>query len=208
MGRPEAWCYICVIMPDQNFALFETTIGAVGIVWNARGIVAVQIPEATEAATRKHLQNRYPAAQEAPPSAETQKAIDGIRGLLRGEPRDLTGIVIDNENSPAFDAKVYAIARTIPPGRTMTYGEIADRLGDKLLAREVGTALGQNPCPIIMPCHRVLAAGGKTGGFSASGGVVTKLRLLTIEGAQPGGAHIVRQSSSRCAALGAQPDSC
>jgi methylated-DNA-[protein]-cysteine S-methyltransferase len=90
----------------------------------------------------------------------------------------------------------------------MTYGEIADRLGDKLLAREVGTALGQNPCPIIMPCHRVLAAGGKTGGFSASGGVVTKLRLLTIEGAQPGGAHIVRQSSSRCAALGAQPDSC
>jgi methylated-DNA-[protein]-cysteine S-methyltransferase len=112
--------------------------------------------------------------------------------LLRGEPRDLNDIEIDNEGTPPFNARVYAVARTIPPGATMTYGEIAARLGDPLLAREVGTALGQNPCPIIMPCHRVLAAGGKsgsfkTGGFSASGGVVTKLRLLTIEGAEPGG---------------------
>jgi methylated-DNA-[protein]-cysteine S-methyltransferase len=69
----------------------------------------------------------------------------------------------------------------------MTYGEIAERLGDKTLARAVGQAMGENPTPVIMPCHRVLAAGGKTGGFSASGGVVTKLRLLTIEGAQPNG---------------------
>ena len=130
---------------------------------------------------------RYPAAQEAAPSPETQRAIDGIVALLRGEPIDLTGVPIDNEDTPTFNAKVYAIARNIPPGRTMTYGEIAERLGDRLLARDVGTALGQNPCPIIMPCHRVLAAGGKTGGFSAPGGVVTKLRLLSIEGAQPGG---------------------
>ena len=88
---------------------------------------------------------------------------------------------------PEFNARVYAIARNIPPGATMTYGEIAERLGDKSLSREVGQAMGENPSPIIMPCHRVLAAGGKTGGFSAPGGVVTKLRLLTIEGAQPGG---------------------
>jgi methylated-DNA-[protein]-cysteine S-methyltransferase len=187
VGRSEAKCYIPGIMPELNFTLFETAIGAVGIVWNARGIVAVQIPEVTEAATRERLLKRYPAAQEAAPSAETLKAIEGISALLRGEARDLTSVVIDNSETPEFDAKVYAIARTIPPGRTMTYGEIAERLGDKLLAREVGTALGQNPCPIVMPCHRVLAAGGKSGGFSASGGVVTKLRLLTIEGAQPGG---------------------
>ena len=82
----------------------------------------------------------------------------------------------------------------------MTYGEIAERLGDKLLAREVGTALGQNPCPIIMPCHRVLAAGGKTGGFSAPGGVVSKLRLLTIEGAQPSGPDFVRPPAIGCQA--------
>ncbi len=88
---------------------------------------------------------------------------------------------------PEFNARVYAIARTIPPGATMTYGEIAERLGDKALARAVGRRSGKIRCPIIMPCHRVLAAGGKTGGFSAPGGVVTKLRLLTIEGAQPGG---------------------
>jgi methylated-DNA-[protein]-cysteine S-methyltransferase len=113
--------------------------------------------------------------------------MDGIAALLRGEARNLTDVTIDDADTPAFNARVYAIARTIPPGQTMTYGEIAERLGDKLLAREVGTALGQNPCPIIMPCHRVLAAGGKTGGFSAPGGIVTKLHLLTIEGAQPGG---------------------
>ena len=130
---------------------------------------------------------RFPAAIEAVPPPNLQHAIDGVVALLRGEPRDLTGIVIDDTDTPEFNARVYAVARTIPPGQTMTYGEIAERLGDKLLARDVGVALGQNRCPIIMPCHRVLAASGKTGGFSAPGGVVTKMRLLSIEGAQPGG---------------------
>jgi len=106
---------------------------------------------------------------------------------LRGEKHDLNEVTIDTEELPEFNRKVYVIARTIPPGSTLTYGEIAERLGDKLLAREVGQALGQNPIPLIVPCHRVLAAGGKTGGFSAPGGVVSKLRLLTIEGAQPNG---------------------
>jgi methylated-DNA-[protein]-cysteine S-methyltransferase len=180
------------MMPEQNFALFETAIGPCAIVWNARGIAGVQIHDRTATATRARVAKRFPAAQEASPSPEVQRAIDGIVALLRGEPRDLADVRIDNADTPEFNAKVYAIARTIPPGQTMTYGEIAERLGDKLLAREVGQALGQNPCPIIMPCHRVLAAGGKTGsfktgGFSAPGGVVTKLRLLSIEGAQPGG---------------------
>lgn len=187
MGRSEARCYIRCIMPEQNYALFETAIGCCGVVWNARGLIGVQLPERDEAATRKRMRKRYPQAQEATPTPAVQDAIDGIVALLRGEPRDLTGVVIDNDGTPEFNAMVYAITRKIPPGKTMTYGEIAERLGDKLLAREVGTALGQNPCPIVMPCHRVLAAGGKSGGFSASGGVVTKLRLLSIENAQPGG---------------------
>ena len=80
------------------------------------------------------------------------------------------------------------MARSIPPGQTLTYGEIADRLGDRRPAREVGQALGRNPFPIVVPCHRVLAADGRTGGFSAPGGVETKLRMLAIERAQPGGA--------------------
>jgi len=174
-------------MPDQNFALFDTAIGACAIVWGARGIAGVQLPEANAEATRARVLRRYAGAQEAAPPPDVQRAVDGIVGLLNGEHRDFSDVTLDFGDLPEFNRKVYDIALTIPPGQTMTYGEIAERLGDKLLARDVGTALGQNPIPLIMPCHRVLAAGGKTGGFSASGGVVTKLRLLTIEGAQPGG---------------------
>ena len=147
----------------------------------------MQLPEKNKDATRARVLRRFAGAREETPPATVRRAIDGIVALLAGEPRDLTGIAIDDDRIPAFNRRVYAIARTIPPGATMTYGEIAERLGDKSLAREVGRAMGENPTPIIMPCHRVLAAGGKRGGFSASGGVVTKLRLLTIEGAQPGG---------------------
>jgi methylated-DNA-[protein]-cysteine S-methyltransferase len=172
---------------DLEFALFETAIGCCGIVWSARGVVGVQLAEASERATRTRVLKRFPAAQEASPPPAMRQAMDGIMALLRGEPRDLSDVVIDDTGTPEFNARVYAVSRAIAPGQTMTYGEIAERLGDKLLARAVGTALGQNPCPIVMPCHRVLAANGKAGGFSASGGVVTKLRLLSIEGAQPGG---------------------
>ncbi len=174
-------------MTDHSFALFETAIGHCAIVWSERGIAGVQLPEADADATRRRVLCRFAGAREAMPSADVQRAIDGVVALLAGEPRDLRDVVIDDDETPDFNRRVYAIARTIPPGQTMTYGEIAERLGDKLLARAVGQALGENPVPIIMPCHRVLAAGGKSGGFSASGGVVTKLRLLTIEGAQPGG---------------------
>ena len=169
------------------FAIFDTAIGSCGIAWTERGIAGVQIHDGNERATRARLLRRFAGAQEAVPPAQVQRAIDGIVALLRGEKRDLRDVTIDADDLPQFNRKVYEIARTIPPGSTLTYGEIAERLGDKLLARDVGQALGQNPIPLIIPCHRVLAAGGKTGGFSAPGGVVSKLRLLTIEGAQPNG---------------------
>jgi methylated-DNA-[protein]-cysteine S-methyltransferase len=174
-------------MTAHSFALFDIAFGVCGIVWSARGVSAVQLPEATERATRTRVLRRFAGAREATAPADVQSAIDRITAWLRGEPRDLTGIAIDDADVPEFNRRVYAIARSIPPGATMTYGEIATRLGDRDLAREVGRALGENPTPIIVPCHRILAAGGKIGGFSASGGVVTKLRLLSIEGAQPGG---------------------
>jgi methylated-DNA-[protein]-cysteine S-methyltransferase len=174
-------------MPDQNYALFETAIGTCAIVWSARGVAGVQLPEKNAAATRARLIRRYPDAQEALPSADIQRAVDGIVRLLAGERCDLTDITVDESAVPAFNRRVYAIARAIPPGATMTYGEIAVRLGDKILSRAVGQAMGENPTPLIVPCHRVLAASGKSGGFSAFGGVVTKLRLLSIEGAQPTG---------------------
>ncbi len=177
----------CRLMTGLNFALFETAIGVCSIVWSARGIAGVQLPEKDCAATRARALRRFPDAREAPPPPAIQNAIDGIVALLAGETRDLSHVAIDDTDISAFNRKVYTIARAIPPGQTMTYGEIAERLGDKALARAVGQAMGENPTPIIMPCHRVLAANGKTGGFSGSGGIVTKLRLLTIEGAQPGG---------------------
>ena len=103
--------------------------------------------------------------------------------LLAGKPDDLTDIPLDLDGVPDFNRGVYAIARTIPPGKTVTYGDIAKQLGGVELSRDVGQALGRNPCPIVVPCHRVLAAGNKPGGFSANGGVVTKLKMLEIEGA-------------------------
>lgn len=177
-------------MPALDFAIFDTAIGACGIAWTARGVYAVQLPEGSRAATRARLIERYPQALEAPPPSAIRAAIDGIVALLAGEKRDLKDILIDDEGTPDFNKKVYAVARAIPPGETLTYGEVAERLGDKLLARAVGQALGENPCPIVMPCHRVLAANGKSVGFSAPGGVVTKLTLLTIEKAQPGGPNL------------------
>jgi methylated-DNA-[protein]-cysteine S-methyltransferase len=166
-----------------RFALFETAIGQCGLAWGEQGIVGVQLPEPREGATRARLIRRLGVASEATPPAEIQQAIDGIVALLAGEQRDLTGIPLDMRQVPDFNRQVYEVARTVPPGRTITYGEIATRLGEKRLSREVGQALGQNPFAIVVPCHRVVAAGGKPGGFSASGGTQTKLKMLAIEGA-------------------------
>jgi methylated-DNA-[protein]-cysteine S-methyltransferase len=174
-------------MSGLGFALFATAIGPCGIVWSARGIAGVQLPEGGERATRGRVSRRFPAAREAAPPAEIQRVIDDIVVLLTGQARDLSRVTLDTGAVSEFQRRVYAIARTIPAGSTLSYGEIAEGLGDKRLARDVGEALGQNPFPIIVPCHRVMAAGGKMGGFSAPGGVRTKLRLLSIEGAEPSG---------------------
>jgi O-6-methylguanine DNA methyltransferase len=171
-------------MTTPAFTLFDTSIGPCGIAWGDRGVVGVHLPEATEARTRARMLRRFPGGREAAPPPEVQRAIDGIVALLRGEASDLSDVALDMEHVPAFHRRVYEIARTIPPGATFSYGEIAGRLGDESMARAVGQALGQNPFPIVVPCHRVLAAGGRSGGFSAPGGVRTKLRLLEIEGAR------------------------
>jgi len=171
----------------MHFALFETAIGCCGIVWSERGVVGVQLPERSEAATRNRLRRRFPLARDAAPPAEVRRAIEDIVALLGGERRDLNQVTIDIGTAPEFHRRVYEAARRIPAGATLSYGDLAERLGDRNLAREVAQALSENPCPIIVPCHRIMAAGGKSGGFSAPGGVATKLRLLTIEGAQPEG---------------------
>lgn len=167
---------------ELRAAFFDTTIGRLGIAWSDRGVVGVQLPESTEAATRTRLRRRFPDATEARPPAVIEAAIDGIAALLAGEPGgELREIELDLRAVSEFDSAVYRVARTIPPGETLTYGEIARRLDEPGAARAVGRALGANPIPIIIPCHRVLAAGDRAGGFSAPGGVTTKLKLLEIE---------------------------
>jgi len=168
-------------MSAAGYTLFDTAIGRCGIAWGERGIVAVRLPEGSEHDTRARLLRRCPEAQEMRPPPAVQRVCDDIVALLAGEAVDLTGAALDMSGVPAFERRVYEIARTVPPGETLTYGEIATQLGEPGAAREVGQALGHNPFPIVVPCHRVQAAGGKTGGFSAPGGVTTKLRMLQIE---------------------------
>jgi methylated-DNA-[protein]-cysteine S-methyltransferase len=170
-------------MSAQAFALFDSPIGTCGIAWNAKGIAGFQLPSATAQATRSRMQQRWAEAIESAPPPGVQRVIDRVLSLLNGEAIDLSDIPVDLADAPEFHRKVYEVARTIPPGRTMTYGEIAKRLGVPHESREVGQALGRNPIAIIVPCHRVLGADGKMGGFSASGGVATKRRILEIEGA-------------------------
>jgi len=170
-------------MTDQHFALFETNIGVCGITWGPRGINGVQLPMGDEKKIRMRIRQHHGDISEREATGEVKQAIDRIVNLLAGHADDLTDIPLDLDGVPDFNRAVYEIARTIPPGKTATYGDIAKRLGGVELSRDVGQALGRNPCPIVVPCHRVLAAGNKPGGFSANGGVVTKLKMLEIEGA-------------------------
>ena len=170
-------------METTGYTLFETPLGRCGIAWGPHGVVAVQLPESDERALRRRMLRAAPSASESPPPADVRRAIDAIAALLGGESRDLSTVVLDMERVPEFNRRVYAVARTIPPGETLTYGEVAERLGERGAAQAVGQALGRNPFPIVVPCHRVLAAGGRLGGFSAPGGVATKRRMLAIEGA-------------------------
>jgi len=174
-------------MMASGFALFDTAIGRCGVAWGERGVAGVQLPEAGERETRARMLQRFPTAAEITPPPEVHRAIDCIAALLRGEVSDLSTIALDMEQVPSFHRRVYEAARTIPPGMTLSYGDIAARVGAPGAARAVGQALGRNPFPIVVPCHRVLAAGGKIGGFSAQGGVTTKRRMLAIEGAQLNG---------------------
>jgi methylated-DNA-[protein]-cysteine S-methyltransferase len=168
-------------------SLFNTALGECAIAWSTRGVVGLQLPEADPARTCERLHRRNACAFDAPVPAAVRRAIDGVQRLLQGERIDLRDVALDLTNVSALHQHTYAITREIPAGATATYGEIAGRLGDPLLARTVGQALARNPIAIIVPCHRVLAAGGRSGGFSAGGGVHTKLRLLAIEGARTSG---------------------
>jgi methylated-DNA-[protein]-cysteine S-methyltransferase len=171
----------------SGFRVFDTAIGSCGIAWAEHGrIVGTQLPEKDQEDTRAHMRRRFPGVLEIDPPPEVAAVIIRIRALLEGRRDPLLDVPLDMSDVPAFNQRVYEITRAIPPGRTLTYGEVAARLGEPGAARAVGQALGHNPFAPVVPCHRVLAAGSGAGGFSAEGGVATKLRMLQIEKAQLG----------------------
>jgi methylated-DNA-[protein]-cysteine S-methyltransferase len=171
--------------------LFDTAIGPCGIAWTEAALAAVQLPETTRSDTlRRMLRYVGEDIPEAAPPDFVQEAIGRIQALLAGAQDALADLPLDMSGIPPFHQRVYEVTRAIPPGAVLTYGEVARRVGEPGAARAVGQALGKNPFAPVIPCHRVLAAGGRSGGFSAEGGANTKLRMLEIEGcrfgAQPG----------------------
>jgi methylated-DNA-[protein]-cysteine S-methyltransferase len=175
------------VSEGSGFRLFDSAIGRCGIAWSEHGVAGVQLPEASEAETRGRVVRRVPRAVEGEPPVAIRYVIEGIVALLAGErtpAAELAFVELDLRGVPAFERRVYEIARTLRPGETSTYGEIARKLGDPTASRAVGGALGRNPFPLVVPCHRVLAADGGLGGFSASGGTALKRKLLQIEGAR------------------------
>ncbi len=170
-------------MDEAGVHLFNTAFGVAGLAWRGELIVAVSFPEGAESAAAARLKKHAPGAVEKTPPPAIGKICDEIAGLFKGAPSDFTGVGLDEESYPAFDREVWRLTRAIPAGKLKTYGELAKALGDVAFSRRVGQALGRNPFPLIVPCHRVVGAGGAMTGFSAAGGVDAKRRLLKIEGA-------------------------
>jgi methylated-DNA-[protein]-cysteine S-methyltransferase len=164
------------------YTLFDTAIGRCGLAWGSRGVLGVQLPERSIPATRLRLLRHCPNADEIEPPTHIARTIADIQALLRGAKKSLRWVQLDMGRVPAFNARVYETARAIPPGQTRTYGEIACAIGEPDGARAVGQALSRNPFAIVVPCHRVVGADFKLVGFSANGGIATKLRMLQIEG--------------------------
>jgi methylated-DNA-[protein]-cysteine S-methyltransferase len=167
----------------DGFTLFDTGLGRCAIAWGRRGVTAVELPAADERATRRRIKRSHPEATESAPPPPVARAIAAIAALFEGSADELGDVVLDMERVPEFNRRVYDVTRTIPPGATLSYGEVAQRIGEPASAQAVGQALGRNPFPIVVPCHRVLAVDGSLRGFSAPGGIDTKRRMLAIEGA-------------------------
>jgi methylated-DNA-[protein]-cysteine S-methyltransferase len=173
--------------PAAGFALFASPAGRCAVVWRGGALAGLLLPGADEEATRARVAAEHPGAVESAPPAFVRAALAAIRELLAGRNPDLSQIPLDMAAVPPFHRRVYEAARTLPPGSTVSYGELAARAGSPRAARAVGQALGRNPFAIVVPCHRVLAAGGDIGGFSAPGGTATKRHLLALEEASPAG---------------------
>ncbi|GJL90362.1 methylated-DNA--[protein]-cysteine S-methyltransferase [Hyphococcus sp.] len=171
-------------MSQLEYTLFDTALGRCGLAWGADGLRAVSFAHPEVSETRSHLLRRAPDAMEiSTPPERVLRIIEDIRKLLEGVARDLSYAQLDFEGIGGFERDVYTLALDIKAGEMKTYGDLARALGDVSLSRRVGQALGRNPFPIIVPCHRIVGADGAMTGFSAPGGAELKRKLLKIEGA-------------------------
>ena len=173
-------------MPAVGYCAFDTAIGWCGIAWGENTIAACQLPGMDRNATLRRLAQDHPDCGESQPPDWVARVIGRVQALLEGRRDDLADVPLDMAGEPDFNRRVYEVTRAIAPGRTLTYGEVAQKIGEPHSARAVGQALGHNPFAPIVPCHRVLGAGNTGVGFSATGGVETKLKMLEIERAQLG----------------------
>jgi methylated-DNA-[protein]-cysteine S-methyltransferase len=174
--------------PARCTALFATAIGDCAIAWNDVGLTGVWLPAASRDALQRRVRSSCPGALATAPCGEISAIVEAIARLLDGEHVAFDSARLDLAHTDDFDARVYAVTRAIAAGQVLTYGDVAMRVGGGASARAVGQSLGRNPWPIVVPCHRVVAAGNHLGGFSAPGGTATKRRLLAIERARRSGA--------------------
>ncbi len=170
-------------MKADSYAVFETALGFCGIAWSDNGITRFQLPTEYAAASERLLLRRMSGAKVAEPTPDIAGVIETVRRYFEGGEVDFSDLNLDLDGQDDLFKQIYALARRLHWGQTTTYGALAKQIDtDPRLARDVGQAMAKNPIPLIIPCHRVLAAGGKVGGFSAPGGAASKVRMLELEG--------------------------
>jgi len=181
----------------ERFCVFETAMGFCAIAWSDAGVVRFQLPvRSAEAADRSMRRRAFGAEPDMPPE-DIAAVVAAAKRYFDGEETDFSHVRLDLADEDAFFAQIYAALRRVGWGRTTTYGALAKEVGaGREAARDVGEAMAKNPAPLIIPCHRVLAAGGKIGGFSAPGGSRTKMRMLELEGVRIGPPEPAQQSFS------------
>jgi len=168
-----------------HYCLIATDFGPIGLAWSGRGLIRLQLPDETETLTKARLIRRIQAV-EADPPAWLEPTVADLRRYFSGEETAFPDASLDLESVPDFHQALYREMRKLGWGETLTYGELATRVGMPGAAQSVGQAMGRNPIPVIIPCHRILASGNTLGGFSAPGGTRTKLKLFAIEGIRLG----------------------
>ena len=169
--------------PAHRYLIFETASGFCGIAWSNLGITRFQLPARSAEAAKRILLRRVPGAEPSEPTPEVVDAVAAVKRYFEGKETDFSGIKLDLDDQDAFFKQIYAAVQRVRWGHTTTYGALAKELAaGPEAARDVGQAMAKNPVPLIIPCHRVLAAGGKVGGFSAPGGSAAKIRMLELEG--------------------------